>query len=181
MAPETIGQILSIIGMTLTVLSFQLKTRKQILVFQTLGSSLWLFSYLMFGNLTGVYINAFFLIRNIIFYFRKDKKWAQHKAWLPIMLVVSVIAGALGYQTLWDLLPIIGAVVGTVSMYMTNENMLRLLKLGESPCWLIYNSSIPSIGGIICEVCSLTSIIVGLIRYRKLGFSDKNKKERAEK
>lgn len=180
MKPEIAGQIVSMIGMCLTVLSFQLKTRKQILIFQTLGSSLWLISYLCINQWTGVFINVFFLIRNIIFYFRKDKKWAQSIVWLPIMVVAAIAVGALGYRTLWDLLPIVGAVIGTFSMYMSNENMLRLLKLGESPCWLIYNSSIPLIGGIICEVCSLTSLIVGLIRYRKMGFSDKNQKETRE-
>ena len=177
MAPETIGQILSILGMIATVASFQLKTRKQILVMQSVGSSLFLLSYLMLNTLTGVYINIVFLTRNVIFFFKKDKKWAQSILWLPTMLLAAIVAGALGYQTPWDLLPIIGALVGTVSMYMTNENMLRLLKLGESPCWLIYNCSIPNIGGIICEVCSLTSLVVGLIRYRKMGFSSKNNKE----
>ncbi|MBE6685020.1 MAG: YgjV family protein [Ruminococcaceae bacterium] len=181
MPPSTIGQFISIFGMALTVLSFQLKTRKQILLFQTLGSSLWLISYLLLGTWAGCYINGFFLIRNVIFYFRKDKKWAQSIVWLPIMVVASIGVGALGYQTPWDLLPIVGAVVGTFSMYMSNENMLRLLKLGESPCWLVYNCSIPSIGGIICELCSLTSLIVGLIRYRKMGFSSKETKESAEK
>ena len=173
MPPATIGQFISIFGMVLTVLSFQLKTRKQILLFQTLGSSLWLLSYLLLGTWAGVYINAVFLIRNIIFYFRKDKKWAQSILWLPIMIVASIGAGALGYRVPWDLLPVAGAVIGTVSMYMSNENMLRVLKLGESPCWLVYNCSIPSVGGIICELCSLTSLIVGLIRYRKMGFSSK--------
>lgn len=180
MTPATIGQFISIFGMVLTVLSFQLKTRKQILLFQTLGSSLWLVSYVFLGQWTGVYINVVFLIRNVIFYFRKDKKWAQSIAWLPIMVVACIIAGSLGYETPWDLLPVVGAIIGTFSMYMSNENMLRILKLGESPCWLIYNSSIPSIGGIICELCSLTSLIVGLIRYRKMGFSAKNEKESAE-
>jgi len=173
MKPEILGQIVSIVGMALTVLSFQLKTRKQILLFQSLGSSLWLLSYLLLGTWAGVYINGFFIVRNVIFYFRKDKKWAQSIVWLPIMVVASIGAGALGYQTPWDLLPIVGAVIGTFSMYMSNENMLRLLKLGESPCWLVYNCSIPNIGGIICELCSLTSLVVGLIRYRKMGFSAK--------
>ena len=181
MTPATLGQIISIAGMILTVFSFQLKTRKKILLFQSLGSSLWLISYLLLGTWAGVYINGIFLIRNVIFYFRKDKKWAQSILWLPIMVVASIGAGALGYQTPWDLLPVVGAVIGTFSMYMSNENMLRVLKLGESPCWLIYNSSIPNIGGIICEVCSLTSLVVGLIRYRKMGFSNKNQEESAKK
>ena len=176
MKPETLGQIISIAGMILTVSSFQLKTRKKILLFQTLGSSLWLISYLLLGTWAGVYINLVFLIRNVIFYFRQDKKWAQSIAWLPIMAAACIAAGVIGYKTPWDLLPVVGAVIGTFSMYMSNENMLRVLKLGESPCWLIYNSSIPNIGGIICEVCSLTSLIVGLIRYRKMGFSSQTQK-----
>jgi len=45
MIEEFIGQIFSIIGMALTVLSFQMKTKKQILVMQTAGSAFFLGSY----------------------------------------------------------------------------------------------------------------------------------------
>jgi len=110
-----------------------------------------------------------FLIRNAVFYF-KDKKWASHGAWLYFILALVIVAGALGFKTYWDIIPIVGAIFGTVAAYMKRENMFRLLKLGDSPCWLIYNISIPSIGGIICEIINIASILIGLIRYRKDGF-----------
>ena len=167
MPQEIIGQIFSVLGMILTVISFQFKTKKQILLIQTIGSSFFLISYILFGSWAGVYLNVVFLVRNIIFSFGVDKKWAQNRAWLIVILIAVVIAGALGYSSYWDILPIVGSVFGTVAAYVKNENRFRLLKLGDSPCWLIYNCSVPSIGGIICEIFNILSIVLGLIRYRK--------------
>ena len=173
MTKEVIGQIFSIIGMALTVISFQMKTKKQILAVQTIGSSFFLASYLLLGSWAAACLNVVFLFRNIIFYF-KNQRWASHKIWLYILLGLVIAAGPLGFKTYWDIIPIVGAIFGTVAASMKNENMFRLLKLGDSPCWLIYNASIPSIGGIICEIINIVSILVGLIRYRKDGFGTKN-------
>lgn len=170
---ENIGQALSVIGMILTILSFQFKTKKQILLMQTAGSTFFLISYILLGSYAAVYLNIIFLARNIIFYFKEDKKWAQSKAWLVALLVAVMLAGALGYRTAWDIIPIVGSVFGTLAAYMKNENMFRVFKLGDSPCWLLYNASIPSLGGTICEVFNIISITVGLIRYRKKGFGIK--------
>ena len=162
-----LGQILSLIAMFLTMASFQMKTRKQIIIMQTLGSGLFMISYLFLESWSAVYLNGIFLVRNTIFYFGKDKKWAQHKLWLPVMMCAVVAAGLAGFRSWWDLLPVVGSVIGTVAMYMTSENTLRALKLCESPCWLVYNCTVPSTGGIICEACNIVSIVVGLIRFRK--------------
>ena len=173
MFEQVAGQTLSIIGMILTVLSFQLKSKKHILVMQTAGSAFFLASFILLKSLSAVYLNVVFLIRNIIFYFRADKKWARHKIWLYALLLAVTTAGFLGYRSVWDILPIIGSIFGTVAAYMDNENMFRMLKLGDSPCWFIYNLSIPSLGGVICETINIASIILGLIRFRKDGFSKK--------
>ena len=167
-----IGQLFSIIGMALTVVSFQMKTKKQILMVQTLGSAFFLASYLSFGSFAAVCLNVVFMVRNIVFYFN-DKKWASHKIWLYFILVLVIAAGSLGFKNYLDIFPIVGSIFGTVAAYMKRENMFRLLKLGDSPCWLAYNISIPSVGGIICEVINIISILVGLIRYKKDGFGDK--------
>lgn len=169
MIEEIIGQIFSIIAMALTVLSFQMKTKKQILVVQTAGSAFFLASYILFESWAAVCLNVVFLIRNTVFYF-KDKKWASNRFWLYLILTLVIVAGTFSFKTYLDLLPIVGSVFGTVAAYMKRENMFRLLKLGDSPCWLIYNLSIPSIGGSVCEIVNIASILIGLIRYRKAGF-----------
>ena len=172
MPKEIIGQILSIIGMALTVVSFQMKTKKQILILQTVGSTFFLASYLLLESWAAVLLNVVFIIRGTIFCF-DNKKWANRKVWLYILLALVIIAGSVGYKTPWDILPIVGAIFGTVASSLKNENMLRLIKLGDSPCWLIYNISVPSIGGIICESINIVSILIGIFRYRKDGFGQK--------
>ena len=164
-----LGQITSIIGMILTIASFQMKTRKQIIVLQTAGSTFFLLSYFLLGSWTAVYLNIIYLVRNFVFYFSKEHKWAKHKIWLAIFLGAVVVAGFVGFHSWLDILPIFGAVFATVAMYMQSENMLRLLNILASPCWLIYNLSVPSTGGVVCEVFNMISIIVGLIRYKKDG------------
>lgn len=171
MTTEIIGQILSIVAMILTVLSFQLKTKKQILILQTAGSALFLISFLLLGSMAAVYLNLVFVARSAVYSLSAEKKWAAHPAWLFVFIAASVIAGALGFRSYWDILPIVGAIFGTVAMSMKNENMLRLFKLGDSPCWLVYNVSVPSVGGVICEAFNIVSLTVGIIRYRHLGFT----------
>ncbi len=161
-----LGQIISILAMAVTIVSFQMKTKKQILILQTTGSTLFLISFILLESWAAACLNVVFLIRNIVFYFSVDKKWAQHKVWLYILLVAVIAAGAVGYQSWLDLIPIVGSIFGTLATYMKKENLFRLFKLGDSPCWLIYNATVPSVGGVICEVFNIISIIVGLIRYK---------------
>ena len=166
-----LANILSVIAMIVTIASFQMKTRGQILIFQTVGSAFFLLSFLLQNEMTAVVLNCIFLIRNMIFYFGRDKKWAGHWIWLPVLLCAVVAAGIFSFEKWLDLLPVVGSLFGTVAMYMKNENMMRLLKLGDSPCWLIFHCTIPNLGAIVCEVFNIVSIVVGLIRYRKNGIA----------
>lgn len=170
---EVFFWIFSILGMGLTIASFQMKTRGQILIFQTAGSVFFLLSFLLQGEMTAVILNCIFLARNLIFYFGRNQKWAGHWIWLPILLCTVVTAGVFSYEKPWDLLTVVGSLFGTVAMYMKKENMMRLLKLGDSPCWLIFNCVVWNPGAIACEVFNIVSIIVGLIRFRKNGITQK--------
>jgi hypothetical protein len=180
MPEQIIGQILSILGMILTILSFQMKTKKQILMLQTVGTCFFLVSFFLLGSLSAVYLNVVFLVRNVVFYFEDKLKWVRGKACLFVLLIAVIVAGAFGMRTAWDVLPMIGALFGTVAAGMKNENTFRLLKLGDSPCWLIYNFSVPSVGGIVCEMFNIVSIIVGIVRYRKNGLFTVTKGEETQ-
>ena len=64
-----------------------------------------------------------------------------------------------------ELLPVIGMCAGTIGYHMKEAKHVRRLALIGSPCWLIYNVFTGSIGGILCEVISLISVFVGMLRY----------------
>lgn len=89
MPEHIIGQIASIIGMILTIISFQMKTRKQIILLQTAGSAFYLVSFFLLGKWAPVCLNVVFLFRNFLCYFRKDKAWAQSVVWLYVLLAAD--------------------------------------------------------------------------------------------
>ena len=65
--------------------------------------------------------------------------------------------------------------MGTYSMWTQKGSIIRYIQLSViSPLWLTYNFllPIPSIGGILTETLNITSVIIALIRYRKIGFSE---------
>ena len=163
------AQIFSMLGMILTVASFQFKNHRHILLFQFLGSTFFLISYWMLGVMTPVLLNVVYLVRDFVFYFRKEKKWAQNNLWLAVFCVSSVVMGLISYQEPADIVPIVGSLLSHTALYMTHENLLRVFSLGAAPCWLFYNYRSRSSGGVICEAFNLCSLAVSLWRYRKQG------------
>ena len=59
---------------------------------------------------------------------------------------------------------VIGMISTTISFRLTDAKSIRRYGLISSPSWLIYNIANFAIGAIICEVLSLGSIILGIIR-----------------
>jgi len=63
-----------------------------------------------------------------------------------------------------EILPVIGMTATTFAFRCETAKATRMLGLVSSPAWLVYNIVNLAIGAICCEVFSLISIIVGLIR-----------------
>ena len=63
-----------------------------------------------------------------------------------------------------EFLPLIGMIATTISYRFTDAKAIRRFGLISSPAWLVYNIANLAVGAILCEVLSLGSIIIGIIR-----------------
>ena len=174
---EIIGMILSLCGMAVTIISFQVKNKVPLLILQTVGSLLFMISYVFSGGGIAVVLNVLMLIRNFLFMFL-SKKRGRVIIITVILLCISYVLAYVIYtvaakeslaDNLWNLFPISAAFFGTISFANSNVNRLRIWKYGDSVSWIIYNIHIGwgALGGIIGEVLNLISLTVGIIRYRK--------------
>lgn len=61
---------------------------------------------------------------------------------------------------------LLGAVTGAMTLAFAGNDakIIRLSGFISSPCWLVYNIFNNAIGGMICEIITLISIISALIR-----------------
>lgn len=179
MTNEMIAMIISIVAMCFNVLSFQVKNKVPLFLVQIVGMTLFMVSYIFNASGIGVIINAINLTRNIIYIFIKQQNVRLQKI-SCILLMVAYVASYAIYTAVADLsladniynaLPVIGAffsAVGTIVAYKS-VNLYRAWKYGDSACWLAFNIRIGlgAIGGILCEIFTLISLTVGILRFRE--------------
>lgn len=168
-----IGQLIGLVAMAFNILSYQQKNQKTVIGFQFFGSVLFALNFLMLGALVGGILNIIGIVRALVF-MNKEKFHADRPIWLWGFIAAYLATYVLTFTvfgqevTILNLvieaLPVIGMTAITVGFRMTDARAVRRMGLISSPSWLIYNIANGSIGAICCEVFTLGSILIGMLR-----------------
>lgn len=159
---NTIAQIFGIMGAVFLMLSFQMKKSNQFFISQALGSGLFLINYVMLGAYTGVLISIMSVTRTILIPICKRK---QALIIFPLLLIIPVIITFFIYTGIESVCMIVAYVAFTLSMITKSSKIIRLTQFFcASPLQLTHNLMVNSIGGVICEIFNILSVIVSAIR-----------------
>ncbi len=163
---ELIGQIISIIAVIVSFITYQMKSSRAIFITLSVATGISCIAYALLGGTVALVLNLFSIVRNICYCY-KDKKILSSKA---VPVVLALIMGVLSIFT-WEgahsAFFVVGIMLNTLAMGYFGPQNLRKSILLTSSLILIYNLFIPSIGGTINEMVAITSSIIGLVRYRK--------------
>ena len=167
------AQAIGIVAMAFNTLSYQQKNRSTVIAMQMIGTFLFCINFYMLGATMGCLLNALAAFRALIF-LNKEKVHADHPLWFAGFLAVYALCYGMTFTVfgtpatvknlILEVLPLIGMVAITISFRLSDAKAIRKYALISSPLWLIYNIANFSIGAIICEVLSLCSILVGMVR-----------------
>ena len=167
------AQAIGIVAMAFNTLSYQQKNRSTVIAMQMIGTFLFCINFYMLGATMGCILNALAAFRALIF-LNKEKVHADHWGWFVGFLAVYALSYVMTFTVfgteptlrnlILEFLPLIGMVAITISFRLSDAKAIRKYALISSPCWLIYNIANFSIGAIICEVLSLCSILIGMLR-----------------
>jgi len=162
-------QLVGLFGLLMNIASYQANTNKRIVGIQTIGGSIWLVHFMLLaqfspGAYTGAALNAAGLLRNCVFIMR-PKKWASHPAWLYIFCFVYILCGVFTWSGPVSLLPTAAMLFGTVSLYVLNPKLTRRLGMACSSGWLVFNILTRSIPGVACEIATLVSILIAMLKF----------------
>lgn len=171
-----IAQILSIGGMACAILSMQCRSTNKFFIVQGTAGLLFTISFVMLGAWAGAIMNVFSLVRACIL---NNSKVVRLKLTLSLLIVALILCSAAlltVFNEKWYLVLIvfIAQMAANLVMWSQSGKLIRYVQLAViSPLWLVYNCiiPIPNIGGLLTETFSIVSVIVSLIRYRKIGFS----------
>ena len=166
MAGEITGQVLGIIATIITFISYQANTKKWVLIIQTSATAFTCFSYFFLGASSGLILNVVCILRNIIFFFQKEKTVSSY-IWSGIFTGAMIVLGILSWQAWFSLFLIVALAANTVFLSLGNPQLLRKSILATSSLVIIYNLFVFSIGGLANEALAIISSIIGIIRFRK--------------
>lgn len=172
-AQEIIAQALGLCGTVSYLISFQIKKNRDFLIFQCFGSLFFFFNYLLLGAYTGALLNLINIVRAIAL--AQGKKWHRPAVlWgLQIAYCAVTVFTFNGWLSLLTLPP---QIVATLTMWSGNGKYIRYGQLFlVSPCWLTHNIVVMSIGGVICEICAITSTLISILRFRRSGYDEGEK------
>ena len=171
-----IAQAFGILGLIFNVISFQAKRNKILFVCQALGGLSFAMNFILIGDIASCLFNVMNLVRGIIFI--KSKKKVSE---IILVEVLYVACFAFSLSRIWgnwfdiflSLLTFLALVILSFVMWKGNPRHIRYIQLGiSSPAWIVNNIFHFTLGGLLCEVFSICSVVISLIRFRKSGFEN---------
>lgn len=162
------GQIIGLIAMVAIILSFQCKSNRRLVVVIGIGALLFAVSYFLLGQSSAAMFNIIAVICSIMC-LKDDLK---NRLSFGIIATLYVVATLFTFSGWWSLVLMAAQIAGSYSVMFSSGTFIRKIRFFFiSPVWLINNTVMCfTVGGIICEVVTMISIIVSFIRYRKTGF-----------
>ena len=165
-----VAQAIGFLSLVLSLVSFQMKTRSQILIFQCMASLSCAVSLIMLGGIAGGILDVVAFSRTLVFSLADRYRWAKSGLWLPFYAVLIIAVGIITWDPtgIGTLFAIAGTLFSTVALYQKRERLMRIISLFAGPCWIIYSLIYSSAFGVLNEIIAMTSLIIALIRLRNV-------------
>ena len=163
---EIIGQIISVIAVIITFITYQMKSTRQIFIVNAVATGVSCIAYAMLGGITALGLNIMCIVRNICYMYKDKNKYYSVIAPALLSLIMAIMSAFL-WESYHSIFFVIGITLNTLAMGYCNPQNLRKSILLTSSLILIYNLFIPSIGGTINEMVAISSSVIGLIRHRQ--------------
>lgn len=165
-----IAQVFGVLGIIFSVLSMQMKTKKNImLMFLGLNTASAL-NFFFLESYSGCYVCLFGILETVInFIFdKKNKKVPLYV--IGLYIVVNIILGLSTYNSLLDIIPIACAILYCFSVSAKKEQNVRNLMFGNQALWLVYDIKVKAYMFSCSNILTLVSYIIASYKYRNKSF-----------
>ncbi len=160
-----IAQSIGIVALVFNALSFQCKKNKNFLLVLSIGNLLFAINFLMLGSYVSAGYNLLGILRTAVILNKKT----HNNAFFIGMLLIYTIVTIFTYDGIWTLFLLSSQLLQGYTLWYKDGGIIRKVQLCcVSPIWLINNIFFTfTIGGILTEIFTITSVIVSFIRYGK--------------
>lgn len=158
------AQLPGAVAMACLFLSYQQKNRKGLITYKLSADVFWALHYALLGAYGGMIPNLSGIFREIVFVNRENKKWASCHIWPVFFIVLNFSFGLLSYKSTINLLPITASAFVTVSLWLKNTRLTRIISVPVSLSFFIYDIFAGSYIGMVNEGLAVLSIIIYFLK-----------------
>lgn len=176
-----IAQIISFLAMGCNVASLQQKNKRNIVLFQLIGSTFFAVSFFLMGAYSAFLQNVVATVRNAIFSGKKMQKRTE-RVWSIVFVGLFLLAYGMTFwvfgeeftfpNALIQALPTIAMCIMSVAFGMENVFHIRVLAIVNALFWLTYSILYVNLGDICSELLCIISSVVAIFRF------DRKKREK---
>ena len=170
---QFIPQIIGLSAVTMFLLSYQQKKRNHIIAFNVISRCLYILQYLLLGAFSGAILDILGAVSSVIAGKKHTGFIRKHTRATMISVNIGIAIVGIGIAVInksWlDLFSLTGVLLHTSAFWISDEKIIRRVSLMGSPFWFIYNFGSRAYGSAIGDILTMGSIIVAMIRYRRLG------------
>lgn len=160
-----LAQILAIIACIFHTISMQCKKRKNILLLFIIGNLIGATGLLLLKAYAGALIQIVFGIETLVNYILEIKNKKNTPMLVIIYIAVSVLASIITFNNIIDLIPLISAILHTITIIQETEKRIRYTNLASLVLWVPYYIVVLAWANLACTLCIVVSNIISIIRY----------------
>lgn len=163
-----IGQALGIFATIADIVTFQLKSKKQMLFLNLLTNLAVAFNIFFINKeiSSGGIICLIAIVQLIVSFYHDEKGKDVSLIIKIIFLVVYIAGGIIGFTKPIDILSIVAAILYMVAMFQKDPQKIRIILLGNMFSWVVY-FLFPFSTSIFAQFAGIISSLIGIYRYRK--------------
>lgn len=159
-----VGEIAGYIAIVASVLIYQQKTRKNLLISKAVTDVLWIIHYFLMGGYTGAAVTCVALVREVVF-FRSDWRNKNSKLILVVFLCISAVCTALTWDGVFSIFAMLCSMLSIVSFWIGEPKVSRIMAFPISGCMLICGVANGSVAVLINEVLVMISSVIGILQH----------------
>lgn len=162
---EILGHIIGFVSIAMFFCSYQVRNKKSLLIIQIIATVLLCLQYVLIKAYSGFAMNTVCIARCITYYYVDTKK--GFGKYCPYILSFAILPLAIiSWEGCYSLFLVMGLMVNTVLMGFLDIQKFRVSVWFTSSLLLAYNLFAGSYSGMIGDVMTISSAVIGYVRYK---------------
>lgn len=161
---EYIAQAVGFAGIAANLIIYQQKTRTGLLRWKLTSDVLWALHYLLMEGYSGAAISFIAMLRELFFMKQQSKEKKDRRVYV-FFLCLTVLSAVITWKGPFSLLPMTASIISVSGFWKGDPRLSRILSFPVSACMLSYDLVVHSFAGLISELLTITSSVIGVCRH----------------